>query len=177
MIYFTSDHHFGHFNIIKYTNRNFDSVNQMDEFFVASWNSQVSRNDTVYYLGDFIIGSPKKAEEILKQLNGKIHLIKGNHDKFLNWRTNPYFKEITDYKKLKYKDSTFILMHYPLAEWDGKYRGSIHLHGHSHGKHKGNGRILDVGVDNLPEYREFGKFWSIDEVIHLMDSVDYSFKK
>ena len=79
-IWFTSDHHFGHANIIKYCERPFNSVGHMNASMIGSWNGVVASDDTVYYLGDFAM-QPHLVAEILPQLNGKKLLIAGNHDR------------------------------------------------------------------------------------------------
>lgn len=76
--FFIADTHFGDDNIRRYENRPFCSVEQMDEFLVANWNSVVSEDDTVYVLGDF--GASGYEKEILSKLNGTKFLVKGNHD-------------------------------------------------------------------------------------------------
>lgn len=97
-IFFTSDTHFGHKNIIEYCNRPFDSVEQMNDFIIKQWNSVVRENDTVYHLGDVCLGLRKEEiAEILSKLNGTKYLVKGNHD---NWKNEVYreigFKEVYD---------------------------------------------------------------------------------
>jgi calcineurin-like phosphoesterase family protein len=77
-IFFTSDNHFGHKNIIKYCKRPFNSVKEMNEALIQKWNEVVSPEDTVYHLGDFAFG---EIDDILPRLNGKIILIRGNHDR------------------------------------------------------------------------------------------------
>lgn len=84
MKYFTSDLHFGHKNIIKYEDRPFSSVEEMDEFLIYKWNSKVGKNDEVYILGDFGFVSGTRANELLDRLNGKKFLIKGNHDSMIH---------------------------------------------------------------------------------------------
>lgn len=79
-IWFTSDHHFGHANIIKYCNRPYNSVAHMNALMVSAWNSVVEPEDTVYYLGDFAM-QPHMVTAILPTLNGTKVLIAGNHDK------------------------------------------------------------------------------------------------
>jgi len=81
MIYFTSDLHLGHSNIIHLCNRPFCSTEEMDAALIANWNQKVHRNDTVYILGDLMFRNQKPPEEYLKQLKGKKHLIIGNHDR------------------------------------------------------------------------------------------------
>ena len=70
-VYLTSDLHFGHKNIIKYENRNYNTVEEMDEDFIKKWNNKVNNNDLVYILGDFSWYKPEKTMEILKILKGK----------------------------------------------------------------------------------------------------------
>lgn len=76
--WFTSDTHFGHANIIEYCNRPFKDVDDMENKIVKNWNKVVKPEDVVFHLGDFIFRG--KPSEIKKKLNGKIILIKGNHD-------------------------------------------------------------------------------------------------
>ena len=71
MDFFTADLHLGHKNIIKYCNRPFSSLKDMDETIINNWNSVVGKNDTVYALGDLVFGF-HKYEKYLNQLNGKI---------------------------------------------------------------------------------------------------------
>src|SRR5271166_5248346 len=78
-IWFTSDHHFGHKNIITYCNRPFDSVDEMNEALVVAWNNLVKLDDTVYYVGDFSL-KPALMEQFAPRLHGKKILIAGNHD-------------------------------------------------------------------------------------------------
>ena len=82
MIYFTADTHFSHTNIIKYCDRPFSSAEEMDEVLIKNWNDTVTKNDTVYVLGDFCFKSKGRWREILLRLKYKqIFFIKGNHDK------------------------------------------------------------------------------------------------
>ena len=81
MIYFTSDLHLGHANIIRHCNRPFSSVEEMDETLIRNWAKRVKANDTVYVLGDLMFRNQKSPEEYLSRLKGKKHLIIGNHDK------------------------------------------------------------------------------------------------
>ncbi len=82
-ICFTADTHWYHANIIKYCQRPFSSVEEMNEFMVCLWNKYVFKNTRVYHLGDFCLGPAVKALEILERLSGKIYLCIGSHDKRL----------------------------------------------------------------------------------------------
>ena len=75
MNYFTSDLHLGHRNIIRLCNRPFATIEEMDETLIRNWNAKVTNGDTVYILGDLLFRNEKSAEEYLKQLKGKKHLI------------------------------------------------------------------------------------------------------
>lgn len=140
----TSDLHFGHANIIKYCERPFDSAEQMDESMIERWNSRVGRNDEVIFLGDFAMG-PRANDAfvtgILSRLNGHISFLLGNHDlpskKYGNsglakLATDLGHTLLPDRYVFRYEGTKFVAGHYPVADWDGKYRGVIHLHGHTH---------------------------------------------
>lgn len=79
-ILFTSDHHFGHSNIIRYSSRPFQNVEEMNEELIKRWNEKVGAHDLLYHLGDISLGNPELTKTVLDKLNGKIFLIKGNHD-------------------------------------------------------------------------------------------------
>ena len=174
MIYFISDTHFRHKNILKFYPKRkerygAESVYQMDSAIINEWNSIVSPDDTVYHLGDVAFCSPKIATDILSQLNGKIHLVVGNHDK-KNLRKDFFrsrFESINDYLFINYKKQPIVLFHYPILSWHNRHRGSWHLHGHTHGKipyEPGVCRV-DVGIDG-----PFTKFpVSFDEIKKLFE--------
>ena len=153
--YFTADLHLGHRNIIRHCERPFESAEQMDQRFIANINAVVGQRDTLYILGDFTGPQTKRDEAIAyrKRISCKhVHLVQGNHDKDL--RDAGCFESVTYYRKIKLEGRKVILFHYPIAEWDGKWRGAIHLHGHSHNKPEYNQRSIeqgllrfDVGVD------------------------------
>ena len=118
MIYLTSDLHFNHVNILKYepVSRPFETVEEMNEALIANWNSKVTSSDTVYVLGDLAMGTIEASRECIKRLNGKIILIRGNHDS--PKRLEMYKElgiEIHDIYYLPYKGRWFILCHFPIA--------------------------------------------------------------
>lgn len=146
-IWFTSDLHFGHANIIKedYSNRPFDSLEEMEEGLISNWNEVVNPKDTVYVLGDIAYGrGAKSPEHYLGQLHGHKFVIRGNHDpkrdiKGCGWTRDVYM--------LKAGGARLWLSHYAHARWPGSHKGTIHLFGHSHGDFEGLGKSMDVGVD------------------------------
>ena len=79
-VFFTSDTHFNHANILKFCDRPFKNVEEMNETIIVNWNKVIGKDDTVFHLGDFCLGGSAEWTKILDRLNGKIHLIVGNHD-------------------------------------------------------------------------------------------------
>jgi calcineurin-like phosphoesterase family protein len=147
MIYFTSDLHFGHANIIKFCNRPFSSVKEMNMQLVINYNSVVSNKDTTYILGDFAMRMPKaEVESILNSLNGNKVLIIGNHDDSSVINAKGWSSVHTVYE-LRDKDIHIVLSHFPMRSWNKSHYGSYHLYGHHHGGIEDYGFSFDVGVD------------------------------
>ena len=79
-LFFTSDTHFNHTNILRYCNRPFKTVGQMNETIITNWNNVVGPDDVIFHLGDFCLGGAEEWNKILDRLNGRIYLVLGNHD-------------------------------------------------------------------------------------------------
>ncbi len=156
MIYLISDMHFNHKNIIKYENRPFDSVEEMNETMTENWNSVVNPDDTIYNLGDFaFVNKRHDLEKIVKKLNGHIHWIRGNHDKINNVKGIAWEGS---YKEVTYDKWKFVLSHYPFASWNRMHHGSIHCYGHTHGNMPNLSQLIKkyAGVDvRTPELLSF----------------------
>ena len=129
-IFICSDTHFTHANIIKYCNRPYSSVDEMNADMIEKWNSDVGSDDIVIHLGDFCFGNKEKVKNIFSQLNGKIDLVMGNHDRL----------KIKDYYEIGFHkvydrpilfDNFFILSHEPI-QWikDGDVYANIYGHVH-----------------------------------------------
>ena len=156
-VFFTSDTHFRHKNIIKYCNRPFLFVEKMNDELVRRWNSKIPNHGTVFHLGDFAFAKKELLDNLIKQLNGRIIFLYGNHDKELRklLAESPFKDLILGYDYLEIDiqdeemdlDQKIILNHYPLQEWNFQAHGSWHLHGHSHGLITPNMARIDVGVD------------------------------
>ena len=138
-VFFTSDLHFGHENVIRFDNRPFSSVEEMDETLVRRWNAKVGVGDLVYVLGDFIWRSRNDdASGLIRSLNGSKILIKGNHDRFLhNSKVKDALAAVKDYDDIcvTLEDGTkkrCILSRYFIPMYNGHFYQAIHLHGHSH---------------------------------------------
>ena len=146
MIFYTADLHLGHENIISYCNRPFSSVGEMNETIVSYWNAVVRPEDEVYILGDVLFKINSTSPLYLDRMNGKKHLIIGNHDK-RNLKIDRFralFDSIDNYLELTGDGRRVILFHYPIVEWDGYYRGYYHLYGHIHNNDNEANRIMQA---------------------------------
>ena len=164
-IWFTSDLHFNHANIIKFCNRPWKTTEEMDEALISNWNSVVKPNDLIFDLGDFAFADRDKWIKLLEQLNGKHYLILDNHD-IIRWPGNkvlPLFERVEYQLTLKIDGRKVYLNHYPFLCYGGTYRDSTskvyQLFGHVHSGPNCSGldydRLInlfpyqyDVGVDN-----------------------------
>ena len=170
MIFFTSDHHFSHANIIRYCNRPFASTEEMNQELISRWNQTVSPDDTVYYLGDFSL-SVDVVGSITQLLNGRKFLIMGNHDLChpvhkkrallageLYLRAG--FESIELESRIEIAGQSVLLHHLPYLtpsapdKYSGKYdkfrpidNGQWLLCGHIHEKWREQERMINVGVD------------------------------
>lgn len=125
-----SDTHFGHENIIRYCNRPYKSVEEMDTDLIMKWNSIVGPEDRVIHNGDYMFY--KTDPGYFDHLNGQKELVKGNHDKHsvmkLGW------KAIHDVLEFNHGSKRIVMHHYPYESWNHMFHGSIHLYGHVHEK-------------------------------------------
>lgn len=191
-IWFTSDSHYNHTNLVRGTTnwrdkegniplnsvRDFDTVEEMNDLMVKNINDHVNSDDWLFHLGDWSVwwGDKDYAKVLFDQINCEnIVLILGNHDTKI--RKSEYHKElfhsVHDYLELRVTNGddkdTFILSHYPILSWNGFYRGSYMLHGHQHLKGEKrfcsrNNRRMDVGLCGSPEFRPY----HIDEIRGLL---------
>lgn len=146
-LFFTSDTHFGHAGARAFYARPFASVAEMDRALVERWNAAVAPNDSVWHLGDFALGpKPARIVELLAALHGAKHLIAGNNDAAAT-RALPGWASVAEFREIEAGGRLLVLCHYPLRSWNGMAKGSLNLHGHSHGRLKPMTRQIDVGVD------------------------------
>ena len=192
-VYFTSDTHYAHGNICRSTTnwrdangnipnntRDFKSLDHMNDYIVNSINSMVGEDDILFHLGDFSFGGFENIEIFRNRINCKnIHLILGNHDHHIERNKGDIqklFSSVNNYLRLSvsinpdtpmYKgDFDFVLMHYPIASWDGMNDKVMHLHGHCHlpPHHRvAQGRAMDVGMDGAGM-----EVLSLDEVLNIL---------
>ena len=159
-VYFTADTHFNHANIIKFCNRPFKNVEQMNETLIANWNYVVGENDIVFHLGDFCLGGAAEWTKLLDRLNGKIYLILGNHDlKNIRQGFIQRFEHVALQMFIMVDKQKMYLAHYPFLCFEGGYKDVWQLFGHVHTRKNNTGidaeRLqylyptqYDVGVDN-----------------------------
>jgi calcineurin-like phosphoesterase family protein len=138
-IFFTADTHFDHDLIIDACKRPFSNRDHMNYEIIKRWNSVVTNNDLVYFLGDFKLTSKHSQKELIKQLNGEIVFVRGNHD------SNNGTKTIADKIISSYFGKKLILVHDPKEANGVKY--DIALVGHVHEKWKFDKKKINVGVD------------------------------
>lgn len=173
----TADQHFRHENIIKYTNRPFKNVGEMDEALIHEWNSVVKPKDMVYHLGDFSLSDTYVARDLFMRLNGHIHVLRNRWHHDSRWL--PFEDVLLCHENLlgtlkvisiiapvhliegvAVNEEGFkvpaVLCHYPFLNWDRQHYGSFHFHAHSHGASPKRKNCLDVGVDNI--YRLKGEY-------------------
>ena len=151
-IYLTADLHLGHSSILHLAGRPFGSVKEMDEAIIANYNAIVRPNDIVYLLGDVTFRIPlSQAEALIRRLNGRKVLLRGNHDKTYD---PALFEDVRDFDSIKVNGVWISMMHYPMLEWPHSRHGAIQAHGHQHNKPGHNEvnreagiRRYDVGVD------------------------------
>ncbi len=165
MEYFTADWHAYHANIIKYCNRPFKDVTEMNNVIISRLNERAKRNDRLFVLGDLGFAPVCVLKLFLNQINCQnIYFIKGNHDKRTHFVADRFIW-YKDYEVVKIRDKIVVLFHYALRTWDRAHYGSLHLFGHSHGTLVDNPNALsmDVGVDTNNFYP-----YSFDDILERM---------
>ena len=191
-IFFTSDLHLGHANILQFTSRKkkYKTIEEHDEDIIARWNKQVKPNDVVYLVGDIIWSTVKNPKEILSRLNGEKHLIIGNHDavKMIQALKLGY-KSATYFMKFHIAKNLISVSHYPYRwtlwmkikkfftnpfapNWSKKYGAANYpkpdgkwlIHGHTHSVEKVNAerKMIHVGWD------AWERLVSLDEIINII---------
>ncbi|MBR4040451.1 MAG: metallophosphoesterase [Clostridia bacterium] len=136
MIYYISDLHFGHRNVLEMDHRPFADIDEMDAALIRLWNERVTDTDDVYIVGDFAYRNGYTASWYLRRLNGRKHLIIGNHDfmTIQDEKALARFASVEKMARIMDQDRQVSLCHFPVAEWNGKRRGGYHVFGHLHGR-------------------------------------------
>lgn len=172
-VWFSSDTHYYHGNIIKYSSRPFSSVEEMNEVMIERHNALVKPGDIWYFLGDFAFAKNRKEHDaILERLNGKKIMITGNHDRSscygsIQW--DEVYDRVLEVEIIP-GEPAWTLAHFPHLSWNRSHHGAFHLHGHTHGSLPFDLKVrrLDVGVDT----HDF-KPWSVDEIKEKLGAVPH----
>ena len=197
-IYFSSDFHYNHKNLIRSCSnwedktqcRDYPSIEFHNNLLITNINKVVKENDILYYLGDWSFGGNEEVLNFRKQINCRnIHLILGNHDKYIMQKQNSFigpdkFLTISEKKEIKVGSQLIVLCHYAMRTWNKDDRGAWMLHGHSHGNlpayqpttrqnvlglglqmvGKEIFKTMDVGIDCHPKFEPF----SLEAIEKLM---------
>lgn len=149
-----SDTHWGHANIIRYCQRPFASVEEMDDAMVTYWNETVKSNDYVYHLGDVLSGKYRRdvdvAIKLLRSLNGHKRLVLGNHDDGKSQAFRVCFDEITMWRQ--YPSMGLLMTHCPAHESTLNAKWPRNVHGHVHEKDPPSPAHVNVSVERI-DYR------------------------
>ena len=158
MYWFTADEHLGHENIIKYCNRPFSTVEEMDATIIDNYNQVVLKDDIVVHAGDFCwLNNFKDVYKIyVQKLNGTQIFLRGSHDHWL-----PYSSKYIWTKRIE--GQLVVVCHYAMLRWPGSHYNSWQLFGHSHGRLVAEGKQYDIGVDNNNFYPV-----SFDQLVNIM---------
>jgi len=167
MLYFTSDFHLGHANIIKFCNRPFSSVEEMDKVITDNFLTTVKSGDKVYFLGDLSMRREIALDFLTKvPKNIEFHFILGNHDsKFPATELQKYCRSVSQYKNIQEQGKSIFLCHYPMYTWPSSHYGSWMCFGHHHWDTRNifYGKMMNVSADA----NNF-KLVSFDEVVSFM---------
>jgi len=185
-VFFTTDFHLFHNNVIRFDNRPFKDVHEMHVAIEERWNEVVGPKDVVIYLGDLSFArreDKQYVENMLDRLNGTMHFVLGNHDKYDEIKKMSRFVSVQDYLEVRINhfdnsdsrvETLFCCMHYPIYSWNKAHHGSYHIHGHCHGNlHHGedasfynNRRVIDVGC-MLHDYRPISYKEVMEKLSHV----------
>jgi calcineurin-like phosphoesterase family protein len=159
MIWFLSDTHYHHKNIVRGVSawtdksgcRDCTTLEAHDSWVLDSINRYVGRQDILWHLGDWSFGGKDKIKEFRDQINcERVHLVLGNHDHHIAQQgAGLLFESVQPYKELDLKGQQLVLCHYPIESWNSMERGAKHLHGHVHGEGQKIAGRYDVGMDAL----------------------------
>jgi calcineurin-like phosphoesterase family protein len=171
MIWFSADFHLSHKNIIKYCNRPFENVDEMDNSIFINLRNTVKSGDILYFLGDLTFDE-YIAEDFFKNFRHiKIHYIIGNHDsKEVIGIASEYCDSVSEIKDINIEGIPITLCHYAMRVWNKSHFNSWQLFGHSHGTLEPVGKQYDVGVDS----NDFLPI-SFEELVEVMESKPNNF--
>lgn len=161
-LFFTSDLHFGHKNVIKYCNRPYQHTFEMETALVANWNSVVSPEDTVIVVGDVFFCGSQLAVMIMKRLNGYKILVKGNHDKSLEKMKSFGFDEVYEKHEVEIEGRNFKVCHFPFKPFLGDVPEEV-----LRDLDKVRARQMQMGLDRKTEIEDALNRWQASGIISL----------
>jgi len=157
MFYYTADWHYSHKNIIKYEDRPFSDISEMNRKLIYNHNSIVNPDDVWFCLGDLSFDTSEETHKLLSQLNGQKVFIAGNHDRLImkkNKKLQSHFMAvISDNLIIRDNGYKILLSHVPIMDWQTKYKVDYHFYGHVHSNnHRKHYNLIgtpsyNVGVD------------------------------
>ena len=177
MNYYIADLHLGHASVIRFDNRPFRNLEDMEHQICDRWNSRVTPKDTVYLIGDFCWLTGNHWIPILEKLNGRKVLIRGNHDpKNIDGKLRKLFDDVKDYKEISDNGRRVCMCHFPMMFYNHSYGpNSYMLCGHVHDTSEN--QWLEQWRSELIERREadgLGNYGHIINVGCMMPYMDYT---
>ena len=132
--YYISDLHLGHANVIRFDNRPFRDIDEMEAEIIRRWNERVTPQDTVYIIGDFCWKTSSNWIPIVQKLKGRKVLIRGNHDpKQIYGKLRKLFDDVKDYKEISDNGRRVSMCHFPILLYNHSHSANIYmLCGHVH---------------------------------------------
>ena len=168
-IFFTSDWHIGHKNVLDFSKRPFRDLDHMHQVLINNYNAMINDSSICYFLGDFGLSGSEVMTKVIRQLKGTKVLILGNHDKKSNAMYNIGFDVVLNSATIYVAGERLTISHCPLREvfredttgmnnsdgtenWHGENRhiqysvkneGQFHLHGHCHAPNSGKSKVKE----------------------------------
>lgn len=195
-LFFTSDLHFGHRNVIGFCNRPYSNEKEMGENLIQNWNNTINENDIVFVLGDvFWFNDSRSIKKILNQLKGEIYIVPGNHDDFNSYHRvdDPRIHICQDVVALwvdseddrwtMVKNYEIWLSHYPMMTWPHRENKAYQLFGHIHSKTGGRNGTMDQDLPLHWNQADVGcDFWDykpvgLEQVMLYMNLKKFRIKK
>lgn len=185
-VFWTSDIHFFHLNILKYDKRPFSSIDEMAEKIIENWNQKVDDDSVIFIVGDVALGGKGRAEQVAKildSLNGTKILIAGNHDTYVKYEPcRSKFLFIRDYLEVLIEDDTplygnknqvVVMSHFPMLSWNHMSHRSWMIHGHQH--HNGvvdpGALRVDVGINGSGYNYSPQSYWDLKDIMRTRNFV------
>ena len=173
---YIADWHYGHANSLRFDNRPFMSVEEMNQQLVQRWNAVVEPGDLTYILGDMFWCKQDEAMQVLDQLNGTKILIKGNHDRCNDGKFTKKFAKITEYLEVDDNGHKIVLCHYPIPCFKNHFYGWYHFYGHVHTSFEYN-MMEHIKCEMSELYDKPCNMFNVGAMIPVMDYTPRTFEE